>query len=487
MTALVPPRFLASSHLAPSRSPSSTSASDADNAEEESADDSDLELLEGTPEAPHNPALATPKPSDDAVAPWPYTAQGQASPALPFPPVIPASSLPHEILLSILRLLPAPSLSPALLVCKAWCQCGVELLWHKPAFTNLPSLLRMLLVIAASQSPADRALALHSPIQADSDLSVDAGTTFAYPSFIRRLNFSSLADVMTDKILSKLLPCIYLERLTLASCVALSAPALTSIVGACERLVALDLSDVVGTDDVVLEQVARTCGRLQGLNLSGCVKVTDVGVEAVARGCVGLRRVCQLSRSAWLTSLQIKLRAVALITDTPIVLLSLLCPLLLEVDLVSCPLITSVSLYQLFLTSHHLRELSLAACGEVNDEAFPGGVEAVHVPESQVEAGALVLTSNGTTLQMPSPLRYNPKPKTFDHLRYLDLTSLALVTDDAIAGIVKFMPRIRNLILAKCIGLTDEAVLSICSLGKHLHYLHMGHVGGYVPLHALLC
>lgn len=147
-------------------------------------------------------------------------------------------------------------------------------------------------------------------------------------------------------------------------------------------------------------------------------------------------------------------------------------------DLVSCPLITSVSLYQLFLTSHHLRELSLAACGEVNDEAFPGGVEAVHTPESEMEAATMVTTTNGAELQLPFPLRFNPTPKTFDHLRYLDLTSLSLITDDAIAGIVKYMPRIRNLILAKCIGLTDEAVLSICTLGKHLHYLHMGHVGG---------
>ena len=94
--------------------------------------------------------------------------------------------------------------------------------------------------------------------------------------------------------------------------------------------------------------------------------------------------------------------------------------------------------------------------------------------------GEVVITTNGSLLQMPIPLRYYPSLKPFDHLRYLDLTSLSLLTDDAVAGIVKYAPRIRNLILAKCVSLTDDAVFSICTLGKHLHYLHMGHVGGYV-------
>lgn len=439
------PRFLSAHIPAPSRSPSSTSASDADQ-EEESGEDSDPELVHSDK---LHPALATPKLSS---SPWPYTHPNQQSPIITlFPPIkIPASSLPHEILLSILKLLPSATLSPALLVCKAWCQCGVELLWHKPSFTNLSSLFRMLLVISQADNQDDA-----------QSMQLDQGTTFHYPSFVRRLNFSSLSEEMSDKILAKLSPCIYLERLTLAGCGTLSSGALIDIVTSCERLVALDLSDVVATTDEVLEAVATHCTKLQGLNLTGCTQVTNRGVEAIARGCAGLRRI--------------KLRSVALLTDTPIVLLSLSCPLLLEVDLVFCPLITSVALFQLFSTSHHLRELSLASCSEINDDAFPA-VEAMITED--IPVGAMITTANGEQLQLPIPLRYNPALKSFDHLRYLDLTSLSLLTDDAIAGIVKYAPRIRNLILAKCVGLTDEAVLSICSLGKHLHYLHMGHVGG---------
>ena len=84
--------------------------------------------------------------------------------------------------------------------------------------------------------------------------------------------------------------------------------------------------------------------------------------------------------------------------------------------------------------------------------------------------------SDGSVVTRPIPLYAAPKLRTLDNLRFLDLTSLTSITDGAIAGIVKYMPKIRNLILAKCSRLTDEAVYSICQLGKHLHYLHLGHV-----------
>jgi len=52
------------------------------------------------------------------------------------------------------------------------------------------------------------------------------------------------------------------------------------------------------------------------------------------------------------------------------------------------------------------------------------------------------------------------------------------ITDDAVEGIVSNASKIRNLVLAKCVGLTDAAVESICKLGRNLHYLHLGHANG---------
>lgn len=532
------------SHLAV-RSPSA-SASDIDleevdvEEEDQSAEESDLDLLDERVSRSStillNPAIATTHPiTADSSTPWPYTSASQVAPALnlitAYPPIqIPASSLPHEILLHILRSLTPAHLSPALLVCKAWCQCGVELLWHKPSFNNMHALTRMLVIIGsthphtlleyeghdiedttmtivASPVPYDGDIIVTTPtltsfqqhqqaqsqplaiFDPSSQLLLGPGTTFPYPNFIRRLNFSSLAGSVTDAILLRLIPCTHLERLTLASCNSLTSPALCELLRYTKRLVALDLSEVTATEDCVLEEAARGCRRLQGLNLSGCLRVSDLGVEAIARGCPGLRRVSFMEFDAvggvvltYYHHPQIKLRAVHLLTDVPIILLSLSCPLLLEVDMVGCQLITAKSLFQLFRTSSHLRELSLAGCSEVDDTGFPPGSQQDSEMMSQQEsdrsmtAPAFLTTLTGGPIPTPIPLYQSPSLAILDHLRYLDLTQLSLLTDNALEGIVKYMPRIRNLILAKCVGITDDGIDSICKLGKALHYLHLGHV-----------
>lgn len=298
-----------------------------DDEDEDEDEESDLDLLlDETLQSVvlNHPALATPHAIDTLSTPWPYTHVDQAAPVhvapaatvvARFAPVlIPASSLPHEILLHILKLLAPTSLSPALLVCKAWCQCGVELLWHKPALSSLGALLRMLIIVGSSSNGTAPALApptdsYHHITALDTGATVPAaaavtvstrssaksllpnGTTFPYPDFIRRLNFSSLAQSITDPILLRLLPCTHLERLTLASCTSLTTPTLITLLSHCSRLVALDVSDVVGVEDAVLQQVGQTCRGLQGLNLSGCTRVTNLGVEAIAAGCSKLRRV----------------------------------------------------------------------------------------------------------------------------------------------------------------------------------------------------
>ncbi|GAA5978964.1 hypothetical protein JCM10908_002750 [Rhodotorula pacifica] len=396
---------------------------------------------------------------------------------------IPASSLPHEILLHILRLLPPSSLAPALRVCKAWCQCGVELLWYKPTFTSLPSLYKMLQVLS-------------HPDQ-----------TFPYPDFVRRLNFLPLAKEMSDRLVAKILPCTRLERITLTNCKALSSPAIAALLIRSHRLVALDLTDVESVDDQVLIALAENCPRLQGLNLSGCTRVTDRGVEALALKATGMRRI--------------KLRKCEQLTDVPIMLLSIHCPLLLEIDLAFCTSVSQHAVMQLFRTSTCLREVSLPGCAALTDEGFPDANElqivssldaiqngggsypqsgyaspsyAYHLNGSGAEGGGgggsaassapgtpgsgtepLVSTS-GYSLPRPRPIRSPPAYKPFDQLRYIDVTSCAGLTDAAVAGIAKYCPKLRNLMLGKCIRLTDDALLAICGIGKHLHYLHLGHV-----------
>lgn len=117
------------------------------------------------------------------------------------------------------------------------------------------------------------------------------------------------------------------------------------------------------------------------------------------------------------------------------------CPNILEIDLHECGQIGNGPVTSLLAKGNCLRELRLASCDLIDDDAF---------------------------LTLPSG-------KIFEHLRILDLTSCSLLTDAAVQKIIDVAPRLRNLVLAKCRNITDIAVNAISKLGKNLHYVHLGH------------
>jgi F-box and leucine-rich repeat protein GRR1 len=119
------------------------------------------------------------------------------------------------------------------------------------------------------------------------------------------------------------------------------------------------------------------------------------------------------------------------------------CPNILEIDLHQCKSIGNEPVHALLTNGQTLRELRLANCELISDNAF---------------------------LNLPSTQFY-------EHLRILDLTSCARLTDRAVEKIIDVAPRLRNLVFAKCRNLTDLAVNAISKLGKNLHYLHLGHCG----------
>lgn len=350
--------------------------------------------------------------------------------------------LPPEILIHILRQLhTSRDLFSTLLVSHAWCECAVELLWHRPNFTKVPNLFKMVQIFSKDDQ------------------------TFTYARFIRRLNFAMLGSELSDPLFTRLSACVRLERLTLVNCNALSDEALSRVLPSCPDLVALDLTGVSETTDVSIVALARSAHKLQGINLGGCKKVTDVGVIALAKNCPLLRRI--------------KLSGIDAITDQSVSLLVKSCPLLLEIDLNNCPLITDLATRDLWEHSVHMRELRLSHCIELTENAFPAPASALDasIAEAFPPPSNLIPARNANHLTILPPLR---PLRHFEHLRMLDLTACANVTDNAIEGIVTSAPKIRNLVLAKCTALTDAAVESICKLGKHLHWLHMGHAIAYV-------
>lgn len=114
---------------------------------------------------------------------------------------------------------------------------------------------------------------------------------------------------------------------------------------------------------------------------------------------------------------------------------------MLEIDLHGCRQISSSSVTALLSTLRNLRELRLAHCVEIDNNAF------VDLPDGLV----------------------------FDSLRILDLTACEHIGDAAVQKIIASAPRLRNLVLAKCRFITDRSVFSICKLGKNIHYVHLGH------------
>lgn len=353
----------------------------------------------------------------------------------------PASQLPPEVLIHILKQLHSPrDLHATLLVSRAWCECSVELLWHKPHFPKSSSLFQMITIICRKDQ------------------------TFTYPKFVRRLNFLTLGQDLSSQLFTRLAACTRLERLTLVNCSSLTDEALSTVLPCCPNLVALDLTNVTETTDRAVIALANTAHKLQGLNLGACKLVTDEGVIAIANNCPQLRRI--------------KLSGLELITDHAVSALAVSCPVLLEIDLNCCERTSDASVRELWTHSVHMREFRFSHCPALSDQGFPA-------PAKEIPPAGPNPFPNGASLAIPQypPLKLRCP---FDHLRMVDLTACPNLTDDAIEGIVTNAPKIRNLVLAKCVALTDAAVESICKLGRNLHYLHLGHASGYVEVYGSL-
>ncbi|GJN82994.1 ubiquitin ligase complex F-box protein GRR1 [Purpureocillium lilacinum] len=318
----------------------------------------------------------------------------------------PVSRLPNEILISVFAKLSASSdLYHCMLVSKRWARNAVDLLWHRPACTNW-----------RNHSSICQTLGLEHPF-------------FSYRDFIKRLNLASLADKVNDGSVQPLAVCTRVERLTLTNCRGLTDSGLISLVENSASLLALDISNDKNITEQSINAIAEHCKRLQGLNISGCEAISNESMITLAQSCKYIKRL--------------KLNECGQLRDNAILAFAEHCPNILEIDLYQCFQIGNGPITALLSKGNCLRELRLASCDLIDDNAF------LSLPEGQ----------------------------TYEHLRILDLTSCTRLTDAAVAKIIDAAPRLRNLVLAKCRNITDAAVNAISKLGKNLHYVHLGHCG----------
>ncbi|KAK2629103.1 hypothetical protein QTJ16_002206 [Diplocarpon rosae] len=250
---------------------------------------------------------------------------------------------------------------------------------------------------------------------------------FEYRESVKRLNLAQLAQSCSDGSVLALQQCNRIERLTLTGCKGLTDSGISGLLKDSKNLLALDISGVYQVTEASIYALAAHCHKLQGLNITGCTKISNQSMIAVAEACNYLKRL--------------KLNNCEQLDDSGIMAFAVNCPNILEIDLHQCRLITNGPVTALIQRGQALRELRLAHCELISDEAF-------------------------------MPLSLN---KTFEHLRILDLTSCARLTDQAVERIIEVAPRLRNLVFAKCRNLTDHSVNAISKLGKNLHFLHLGH------------
>ncbi|KAL2146635.1 hypothetical protein VTI28DRAFT_3134 [Corynascus sepedonium] len=326
----------------------------------------------------------------------------------------PVHRLPNEILIAVFAKLSSSSdLLHVMLTCKRWARNAVDILWHRPSCSTWEK-----------YQIICQTLSLEHPY-------------FSYRDFVRRLNLAALANKVNDGSVQPLAECTRVERLTLTGCSNLTDSGLIALVKNNSHLYSLDVSSPSTTapgpvmrdhiTEASIDAITENCPRLQGLNISGCQRVSNVSLVRLAQRCRYLKRL--------------KLNDCTQLEDHAVMAFAENCPNILEIDLQQCRSISNEPITALFTKGHALRELRLANCELVNDSAF---------------------------LSLPIN-------RTYEHLRILELTSIAGITDRAIERIIDVAPRLRNLVLQKCRALSDAAVYAISRLGKNLHYLHLGH------------
>ncbi|KAK0206390.1 hypothetical protein DFS33DRAFT_1314407 [Desarmillaria ectypa] len=232
---------------------------------------------------------------------------------------------------------------------------------------------------------------------------------------------------------------------------------LAQVVGACPHLETAVLSGVRDTSDRTIITLSKTAINLMGIDVSGCQEVTDLGILDILSQSLPLQ---------W-----VMLNGVKALTDPSISAISKSCSRLIELELCDLPLLSPLSVRDVWTYSRKLRTLRLARCPLLSDKAFPSPIS---FSESDYDKdGEKPLPHRPITwLEVLPPLVLS---HTAENLRILDLASCK-ITDDAIAGIVRHAPKIQTLNLSGCVSLTDRALECICSLGEHLDVLILAHV-----------
>ncbi|KAI0722635.1 RNI-like protein [Earliella scabrosa] len=229
---------------------------------------------------------------------------------------------------------------------------------------------------------------------------------------------------------------------------------LAEILPHCPNISSAYLSGIPDLSSRTLILLAETAPALTYLDVSGCTELTDLGLHAVA------------THSTALTSLF--LSRIPGATDHALAALVRGLPHLEQLEMDGLPLVTAVSLRDVWTFARGLKHWTLSACPNVTDAGFPWVPACAELPASQEREDR-----RRTWMETLPPLVL-PGTHTLDGLSVLDLAHCARLTDAAVLGIAAHAPNIRHLNLAGCIELTDRALHALCALARHLRVVDLG-------------
>lgn len=248
---------------------------------------------------------------------------------------------------------------------------------------------------------------------------------------------------------------------------------LAEIIPFCPNLKDAYLSGIRDLSDRTLILLGQETDDLRLLDVSRCKYISPIGMRDIA----GLATKLQVLR----------VHGVWGLTDSVVTTLVRSLGHLTELDLSSLPLVTAHSVREIWTFSKKLRTLNLSNCSNVTDRGFPSPYSyrppprqnqtlvvppPLPRPEPQREEGPTGEKPYKDDLQ---PLILPPH-HNIRHLHYLSFNHLPWITDDAIVGLLMHVPRVIELQLAGCVGITDKIAQSLCNVGGSLEILDLSEI-----------
>jgi len=349
-----------------------------------------------------------------------------------FPYEEPICVLPPEVLCLIFSYMNSKTdLLNIALVCKAWAEMIIELIWFRPGISDENVYAKLGVVLEQPKS----------------------STYWNYRMYIKRLNLSLVPNLVTDKYLSLFQGCKNLERITLVNCSHVGSAAITGLLKDCNRLQSIDLTGVRDIQDDIYHSLAANCLKLQGLYIPGSFDVTKGAILEVIRSCPLLKRL--------------KISECPEVDDEILTELVAHCPNLVEIDLHGCGKVTNTAVHEMFVKLENLKEFKISKNDNITSVCFDDSPDGSRLCLEKLRILDFTQCSNITDSAVEKFTMLAPR------LRNVVLSKCTAITDRALHAIAKLGKNLHYVHLGHCSNITDYGACELIKCCYRLQYIDL--------------